>query len=503
MINATFTGPAVTAEPPDGTGRTIRGVAVPWDQVGTVADGTRVRFAPGALDAAELPIVTLGHDGPPIGRTAANVSTPAGMETTVRVSRVRDGDEALILAADGVLGMFSVGVNPTDWAYDDDGVMVVAAGDWHHTALLPFGAFAAARVADVTAAAPIPEPTGEPAMPDTLTTDDTPPDVEAAAPPSGTPAVIPVSQPREPAPALTLSRIANMVAAANRGEITTAAVRATLNAALANVTTTGIGGSIVPAYRSEIAGLINHGTPLLNALNQRPLPESGMTIEYPAWTATPTTGVQATEKTAITSTAATVALKSDPVKTIAGGNDISMQAIERSSGSFMTSYLEAASADWARKAEAEVITALLAGAAAATPGASFVANVQAMFAALNPATTPPGPLFLAMAYNVAVPLIGVTGLNGPAFWEASFDFGQMVPTLDSGSMPFMFVDWNLPVDTMLLGARNGASYYQSPGAPADIRVVDVSLLGVDVGVYGYIALAIEYPGAFVKMDITP
>jgi hypothetical protein len=168
----------------------------------------------------------------------------------------------------------------------------------------------------------------------------------------------------------------------------------------------------------------------------------------------------------------------------------------------MTAYLEAAAADWARKAEGEVITAILAAATPATPGASFVANVQAMFAALNPATTPAGPLFLALSYNVAVPLIGITGLNGPAFWDATFDFGQMVPTLDSTNMPFMFVDWNLPADTMILGSRNGASVYKS-ASPADLRVVDVSLLGVDVGVYGYLALAIEYPGSFVKMDTTP
>ena len=88
----------------------IRGTAVPWNVVGTVSDGTRVRFAAGSLEATSRPIVTLGHDGPPIGRTVANVAGDTGMETAVRVSRVRDGDDALVLAADGVLGMFSVGV---------------------------------------------------------------------------------------------------------------------------------------------------------------------------------------------------------------------------------------------------------------------------------------------------------------------------------------------------------------------------------------------------------
>jgi hypothetical protein len=460
----------------------------------------------------------LGHDGPPIGRTAANTATAAGMETTVKVSKVRDGDDALILAADGVLGMFSVGVNPTDYRFDDDGVMVVEAAEWHHTALLPFGAFPAARVHQVAAAASH-SPTGTnhsqleeiPAMSDTAVTEPVELDTEAAVPAiaaatgntSSVPVVVPLSGSRQPDPPLTLARVGNLLAAANRREVTTDATRAILNAAWTNVTTTNIGGAVPPAYVSTISGLIDHGTPLLNALNNRPLPDSGMTIEYPAWTAFPITGVQSAEKTEIASGPATITLKSNPVKTIAGGNDISIQAVERSSGSFMAAYLEAASADWARKAEAEVITAIMAVATPATPGASFVANVQAMFAALNPATTPAGGLFLALAYNVAVPLIGITGLNGPAFWDATFDFGQMVPTLDSSNMPFMFVDWNLPADTMLLGSRNGASVYKNAGAPADVRVVDVSLLGVDVGVYGYLAVAVEYPGSFVKMDTTP
>ena len=43
--------------------------------------------------------------------------------------------------------------------------------------------------------------------------------------------------------------------------------------------------------------------------------------------------------------------------------------------------------------------------------------------------------------------------------------------------------------------------YKSAGAPADIRVVDVSLLGLDVGVYGYIAVTTDYPGALSVMTL--
>jgi hypothetical protein len=195
-------------------------------------------------------------------------------------------------------------------------------------------------------------------------------------------------------------------------------------------------------------------------------------------------------------------MKSAPVITIAGGNDISLQAVERSSPSFLAAYLRAAAVDWSRRASAYAITQLLAAATPATPGADFLANVQAMLAALSPETTPPGPLWLGMAYNVAVPLVSVTEQNGPAFWEGSLNFGDMTPNVAGGGLN-MFIDWNLPADTMLLGSQQSATWHQSAGAPADIRVIDVSLLGLDVGVYGFVALTIEYPAGLVKMDLTP
>ena len=104
-------------------------------------------------------------------------------------------------------------------------------------------------------------------------------------------------------PPLTLSRVAELVAAANRGDaVAMTGVRAMLEAALTNVTTTDIGSIVAPAYRGEILTIIDHGTPLMNALASSPLPASGMTIEYPQWDSTapngglPTTGIQATEK---------------------------------------------------------------------------------------------------------------------------------------------------------------------------------------------------------------
>jgi hypothetical protein len=405
--------------------------------------------------------------------------------------------------------MFSVGVNPLDFDVDDDGVMTVRSGEWHHTALLPFGAFSDAVVTDVAAAQP-PPTTGASTMTDTETAAPAPQITLESAPDGilgasgGTPApvTVPVRAGRPVPPPLTIDRLASLVASANRGEITTDAVRAAIQAALTNVTTTNVAEVVQPAYRAEISGLIDHGSPFTRALSQAPLPAAGMTIEYPEWVTKPTTGVQATEKTAIVSTPVDLGMGSAPVITIAGGNDISLQAVERSSPSFLAAYLRAAAVDWSRRAETYAINRILTGATAVPPGADFLANVQALMGALSPETTPPGPLFLAMAYNVALPLIGVTTMDGPAWWDGSLNFGDAIPNATGGGLN-MFVDWNLPADTMVLGSSQGATWHQSAGAPADIRVIDVSLLGLDVGVYGYVCLTVEYPAAFAKMDVTP
>ena len=49
---------------------------------------------------------------------------------------------------------------------------------------------------------------------------------------------------------------------------------------------------------------------------------------------------------------------------------------------------------------------------------------------------------------------------------------------------------------------NAATWYEDPANPQEIRVVDVSLLGLDIGVYGFGALGVEVPTAFKKITYT-
>jgi HK97 family phage prohead protease len=501
MITVGF--PAPLAAEQSAETRTVRGVGVPWNVEGRVSDGQLVRFLPGALDAASRPVTLRDHDrARPVGRVVAAESTADGLSVAAKITRTRDGDDTLTLAADGVL-MFSVGVNPTQFHHDGD-TLVVEAADWQELSLLPIGAFSDAVVTDVAATAPTPK--GSP-MSDTATVPveviAPPVEVAAAAPTPERPTVVPlIAASRPPATSLTLQGLAELWAASTRGEMSTDSVRARIAAALTDVTlagTTNVGAIAQPAYRSEIVGLIDQGRPLIDHLASAPLPASGMSIEFPKWSAqVPEVALQATEKSAVHSAAVAMTLGTAPVLTWAGANDISLQAVERSSPSFLEAYLRAAAIDFAKKTDAYVASTLLAAAAVVTPGADFVANIAALIGAMDPAATPGGALFVAVSQDVGVGLIGVKRDAGPAFWDGTVTFGSMPVSATAGGLS-IFIDTNLPAKTYLAGSRQGATWHQNPGAPADIRVVDVSLLGLDVGVYGFGALTVEWPGSFQKL----
>lgn len=538
MIVATFPAGRVAAAGDVAATRRIDGVAVPYGVAGRVASGDLVVFEPGSLDAAARPPVLRDHDrARPIGRVVDARDTGTTLEASAHVSSTRDGDEALVLAADGVLAQFSVGVDPTDWRYDADGVLHVAAGDWQELSLLTVGAYPAAQVRTVTAAPP---PTQE--TPDMTMTDPDPtradPDVDDdddqadddddggdggdAPDPVETGAVtVPVTAGRGsslrrrggsgPYADVTLRRLARIVnasrtdprAARTAATILAAQRPASIEAALADITLVGtdnVGAAHRPAYQAELVEIIGWGTPTIDALRQGDL-ERG---DYPnktfnRWIKTPEVAVQAAEKDEIHSVAVSIGPASAPVVTFAGGNDISQQTVDLGSPSFVEDYIRAAAVDYAQQADTYAVNALLAAAAdvATLAADTFIGIVGKLVGALSPATTPPGGLFLAMSYDVGVGLIGVPRDEGPAFWDGNVSFGTFTPTVNAGGLS-AFVDPNLPARTYLLGHRNGATWYDLPGTPFNLRAVNVAQLGLDVAVYGYGALGIQYPGAFTK-----
>jgi HK97 family phage major capsid protein len=93
----------------------------------------------------------------------------------------------------------------------------------------------------------------------------------------------------------------------------------------------GAVGLIPPAWLAEqFAAYPSSGRPFADSIGSQPLPDYGMTLSVPRLTTTPTAGVQAAEADAVNETDAVTDTVDAPVVTIAGQQDMSRQALERS-----------------------------------------------------------------------------------------------------------------------------------------------------------------------------
>ena len=328
--------------------RTLTGIAVPYGVDANASTGP-VRFEAGSLPTdGPAPKLIRDHDlSQPIGIVTARVSTDEAMMFEARISETSAGNEALVLASDGVLDAVSVGVEVEKFHYES-GVLVVESGRWRELSLVPFGAFDAARVLDVAASDdadnapdPQPEPTPEPSEEDTMT-ENTP--VEAAPAPAQ-PAPIHIAATPTP------SNAGAYFSAVMRGETVLAA--------------TGNTGDIPGILPEPIVGPLYDGLSanrrLINALGVRAMPGGGKIFTIPKITTRPTVDEQAAEHDTLSSTAMVVGEVSVSKRTVGGFVDASEQMLDFSDPAALNILVEQLGKAYARDTESIACAALVAG----------------------------------------------------------------------------------------------------------------------------------------------
>jgi HK97 family phage portal protein/HK97 family phage prohead protease len=142
--------------------RTIRGLAVPWDQV-AVKNGRRFSFSRGSVawpeDIRRVKVLRDHNRAAAVGRVVELTEDETGLHAVLKIARGPAGDEVLALAEDGVLDGLSIGV--TGQFERRAGIDRPGPGraQLAEVTLTGFPAFDSARISSVAASTDDPEVT--------------------------------------------------------------------------------------------------------------------------------------------------------------------------------------------------------------------------------------------------------------------------------------------------------------------------------------------------------
>ena len=503
MIKFTSSTFTVDAAGPDGLPRrTITGIAVPYNVFATVSDGTQVQFAPGSLPVdGKAPKLYMYHDSSQaIGIVSERVDSPEAMYFTATVSNTRAGDEALVLAADGVLDSVSVGVNPTEFKFDEDGNMTVIQGEWVELSVVPIGAFPGATITQVAASEPDTEPETE-AEPETEK--ETPMELEAET-------VVPTapifaSAKREP----RLPNAAEFLVAMHKGGIEAANAnkvwadyRAYHKSDLefADTNTTNIGGIIPKEILGPVFANINYIAPLLSAVGTRAMPGGGTGSSFfrPTWTTHPTVAEQTNQFDAVSSTTSVIAANTVSKVTFAGSASLSYQAISMSDPASMAVIMQDLAGQYLKAIDNYACDSLLASATSAgvwdltavdllksiydaAVVTAAATNFLPTHIAVDPATW---GLMMQLTDTTDRPIFGYTGGGLNAF--NAVGNGGINAFQNANPLGLQIVvDNNFATKTMVIFNANAAEIYRQDEGMLSIEVP--STVSRQMTVYGYAA----------------
>lgn len=284
--------------------------------------------------------------------------------------------------------------------------------------------------------------------------------------------------------------------------------------ALADVTTAQTPGLVPPQVTGDILGTWMARRPSVDAMTKPPLPPVGMEVQRPHITQHTDVGPHV-EKQPITSQAFTLDLLKYPLASWAGGVDVSWELATRSSPGALDLIFSDLVAVFARKSN----TAAWAAVAAGIPGASNVVwdgtaagfgaaiAAAAIMVAQNSAETVfPDTAWMGLETYGA--LAGLVDGNGrPLFpWLSpvnAYGTADAVGGMSTVGGLRPVIDPLIPPDTFVVGNSEEVEFYETPGAPVQLSVVDVGVAGYNIGVIGMWAAALVDPKAFVTITITP
>jgi len=275
-------------------------------------------------------------------------------------------------------------------------------------------------------------------------------------------------------------------------------------------TDTNTGVTSLNTLTSNIAGIVSRGRRAITAFGgPRPLPDApGMSATWPYFDGTLSAliGVQATQKTEITSVKVQLKQGSEPIQTFAGGSDIAFQLIERSDPSYLEAYGRIMLLAYAVVTDAAFVTELESG---TTTGdtAEPIGTVDATellgllvdaSIAVETATGAPADFVLASttAFTAAAKLFTPTPVSNA---RGSLDLPGL--QVSAGGLPVIHVP-SITAGKFIVSNQLAAGWYEA--GPFQISATDVAKLGQDVAYWGMGVPARFIPAGIIEVyDVVP
>lgn len=334
--------------------REIRGTAVPYGKDANIGGSYVERFAPGAVQDSDDALFYWRHSEP-IGKVTSAEHTKEGWEIVARVSETTLGNDALTLARDGVVVQLSVGFEPggeydVEERENDIPIITRTKVRVREVSQVPFGAYdSGATISEVRAASSANQNKEGQEMTDENKNDADILEIRESI--EELDRKVATFSVREEEPVLdTRSAGAVLKAIVDGDESTIREYEALQERAYTGGTSAD--AVVKPGWVGDLTKIFDASSGVLsNVFSTGTLPSTGNSIEY-AELATNTIDVteQEAEGDDITFGKVSITTKTAPVKTYAGGTQLTRQSIERSSVGVLNTSLEAlATAAGARK----------------------------------------------------------------------------------------------------------------------------------------------------------
>lgn len=279
-----------------------------------------------------------------------------------------------------------------------------------------------------------------------------------------------------------------------------AAAEERLARAVAHTLTANVPGLLPAQYLANIVAVIDSSRPIVESANRVGL--TAGVLQYPNVTQRPTVGKQTAEKTELPSAAMNVAIVNVTADTYGGAGNLSWQAINWSSPDALALWFDLVAGEYARQTEAAAGTVLAALAAGGAVGsndlAGWLAAITAAAGKIYAASRMrPDTIWADVTRGYA--LIGQVSTAQPVFLTAGgFDLSTGAGNVAGLRL---VISPGLPANTVVVGASRALLAAETPGAPVELRAVEPSIAGMEVGVVGAFVAKVTNTAAFEKLTM--